>query len=164
MSGLLALSLLASSPAAADATPLEGATPVANSGGKKKIPLLAAGLNWFIPGAGYLYNGEKPVYVSLPMIAGAAGLTYVEQIHTFEGGGNLQATDPMAFNIMFASVLAINTGVAIDAYREAKAINEGRTASLSVAPRVAWTDEGEPAVGLTPVSYTHLTLPTKCWV
>lgn len=45
---------------------------------KIKRPLLAAGLNWFLPGAGYAYNNAKPLYVTLPMMAGAVGLTYVE--------------------------------------------------------------------------------------
>lgn len=145
MTGALVLSLL-STPASAD-EPLVGAIPVSSSTGRRKSPLLAAGLNWFIPGAGYLYNGEKPAYVTLPMIAGAGGLTYIEQFHQFEGG-SLRETDPTAFNIMFASVLAINTGLAIDAFQEAKAINEGRTASLQIAPQVTWTD-GEPSYGLT---------------
>jgi len=96
----------------------------------EKRPLLAAGLNFFVPGAGYLYNNEKPLYVSLPMIAGAGGLTYVEQFHDFGGGENLKAIDPTAYWVMFGSVLTLNTGVAIDAFREAKAIN-GDSAALS---------------------------------
>ena len=36
---------------------------------------LAAGLNFFVPGAGYIYNGEKPLYVSVPLVAGAVALT-----------------------------------------------------------------------------------------
>lgn len=145
MPGLLALLLSAPSSAA---EPLVGATPIASAAGvKKKSPLLAAGLNWFLPGAGYLYNNEKPLYVSLPMIAGAAGLTYVEQIHTFEDG-TLKEQDPTAFNIMFASVLVLNTGAAIDAWQEAKSINDGRSAALDLSPRVGWA-EGEPTYGLS---------------
>jgi hypothetical protein len=107
---------------------VDSAPDASTSGsGKHRIPLLAAGLNWFVPGAGYLYNGEKPVYVSLPMVAGAVGLTYVEQFHQFEGG-NLMTHDPTAFKVMFASVLVLNTGVAIDAFREARAINNGSLA------------------------------------
>ena len=128
----------------------------ADAESKQKRPLLAAGLNWFFPGAGYLYNGVKPAYVGLPMIAGAVGLTYVEQIHTFEGGGNLLETDPTAFGVMFGAVLALNTGVAIDAYREAKAINRGELATrertrpldLAFAP-VAVPDERGTSYGLS---------------
>jgi hypothetical protein len=122
---------------------LESEPAAGSSGGsgKHRIPLLAAGLNWFLPGTGYLYNGEKPVYVSLPMVAGAVGLTYIEQFHQFENG-KLMDHDPQAFGIMFASVLALNTGAAIDAFREAKAINNGslaerdtpRELELSLAP------------------------------
>ena len=91
---------------------------------KAKSPVVAGVLNWVLPGAGYIYNGEKPLYVTLPMMVGAVGLTYVENFHDFGGGNNLQATDPTAFNIMFGSVLTVNTGLAIDAYQEANRINE----------------------------------------
>ena len=110
--------------------------------------LPAAGLNFVIPGAGYLYNGEKSLAISLPMIAGAAGLTYVEQIHQFENG-TLKDQDSTAFGVMFGAVLALNTGAAIDAWREAMAINGGGTASLTVAPRVALDDDGAAAYGLS---------------
>jgi hypothetical protein len=93
---------------------------------KEKKPLVAAALNWVLPGAGYLYNGEKPLYVSLPMLAGAIGLTYVEQVHDF-GDGNLQATDSTAFFAMFGAVMALNTALAVDAYNEAGSLN-GTTA------------------------------------
>jgi hypothetical protein len=147
MPGVLALGLLLSAPSSAE-EPLVGATPISSSAATKhRSPLLAAGLNWFLPGAGYLYNGEKPVYVSLPMIAGAAGLTYVEQFHQFEGG-TLREQDPTAFNVMFASVLVLNTGAAIDAWREAKAINAGGTASLDLSPRVGFS-EGTPTYGVS---------------
>lgn len=131
--------------------------PAASSSdsGKHRIPALAFGLNFFVPGAGYLYNGEKPVYVSLPMIAGAAGLTYVEQIHPFENG-NLLETDSTAFAVMFGAVFALNTGLAIDAFREAQAINGTGQASrakkrpsrsLAVAPRSLPAVDG-PAYGV----------------
>lgn len=132
----LALLSLATAPALADDSPsltlspelapehLETESFVGAGGGgeKHRIPLLAAGLNFFLPGAGYLYNGEKPVYVSLPMMAGGVGLTYVEQFHQFEKG-NLQEQDSTAFGVMFGAVLILNTGTAIDAFREARAIN-----------------------------------------
>jgi len=106
---------------------------VAEAAEKEKRPLLAAGLNWIVPGVGYAYNGEKSAAVWAPMIVGAVGLTYVENFHTFEGGGSLQETDSTAFGVMFGSVLILNTGLAVDAYREAKGINE-RAASAGVDP------------------------------
>ena len=67
---LLALTAPASSgpaPAevAAPATLAEATTPEvelvkSSSAGKSKRPWLSAGLNWFVPGAGYMYNGVKP--------------------------------------------------------------------------------------------------------
>ena len=104
---------------------------------KEKRPLLAAGLNWVLPGAGYLYNGETPAYVAVPMIAGALGLTYVENVHQFENG-SLSEQDPTAFKVMFGSVMVINTALAIDAYQEAKAINEG---IASTAEEGSWESE-----------------------
>ncbi len=101
---------------------------------KEKKPLVAAALNWFLPGAGYLYNGEKPLYVSLPMLAGVIGLTYVEQVHDFGGGNNLQATDSTAFLAMFGSVMALNTALAIDAYKEADSLNGSTAHYDSFAP------------------------------
>jgi len=127
--------------------------------GEKK-PLLAAGLNWVLPGAGYIYNGEKPLYVSLPMIAGAGGLTYIENFHDFGGGQTLADVDSTAFMVMFGSVLILNTGVAIDAYREAKTINgsasldtsgdadAGRTVRFSLSPAVLPGEE-KAAYGLS---------------
>jgi hypothetical protein len=126
----------------------------ASSSGKHKSPALAFTLNFFIPGAGYLYNGEKPLYVSLPMIAGAGGLTYIEQFHQFEDG-TLREQDPLAFGVMFGSVFAINTGLAIDALREAKSINgataarrEKKPVEVALAP-AAFSDDGDTSYGLS---------------
>ncbi len=85
-----------------------------------KKPIGAALLNWFFPGAGYLLLGHK-VPLALAWLAGVIGLTYVEQIHTFAGGGNLQATDGTAFAVMFLSVLVMNTAFAVDAFKVGKA-------------------------------------------
>lgn len=114
---------------------------------KNKRPLLAAGLNFFIPGTGYIYNGRKPLYVSVPMILGAGGLTYAENFHRYgESGQTLLEYDRTAFLILFGSVLVLNTGLAIDAYREAVSINDGvgraglawlRRARIGVAPMKA---------------------------
>ena len=124
----LALALTASTTSAASAE-----QPIASGPAKEKKPLLAAGLNWFVPGAGYMYNGRKPALVTVPMIAGAAGLTYIENFHQFDGG-TLREIDPTAFAVTFGSVMVLNTGLAIDAYREAKNINEGRDRKASLSP------------------------------
>ncbi len=83
---------------------------------KKKSALLAAGLNWVLPGAGYLYTHQKPVGVSLGMMAGAAGLTYTEL--------ELQKKQPDLYPIMFGSVLVLNTSLAIDTFIKVKKNNE----------------------------------------
>lgn len=83
---------------------------------------LSAILNFFFMGLGYLYNGKR-LLVGLLLTAAAGGLTYVEQFHTFADGNNLQGHDSMAFSVMFVCVLVLNTGLAIDAYNEAKQIN-----------------------------------------
>ena len=108
----------------------------------KKSPILASSLNFFLPGTGYLYNGDKPLYVTLPMIAGFAGLTYVENFHEFEGGKTLKEVDLTAFSVLFAAVLVANTGFAIDAYREAESINK-REANSSLLSNLQ--------LGVTPV-------------
>jgi len=94
---------------------------------------LAAGLNFFVPGAGYIYNGNKPLYVSVPMIAGAVGLTYVEQFHKFGDDKTLADHDSTAFGALFAAVFLFNTATAIDAWQEADAINNaaGKSAAFN---------------------------------
>ena len=98
------------------------ANPAAAEG--KKNRWVAAGLNFVLPGTGYAYNGEKPLYVSLPLIAGSVGLTYLEQVHKFDDGKRLMDHDRTAFGVMFAAVFIANTALAIDAYREADEINK----------------------------------------
>lgn len=97
---------------------------------RTKSPLLAAGLNFLLPGTGYIYNGEKPLYETVPMVAGALALTYVEQIHEFDDGKRLLDHDKTAFGVLFGAVFVINTALAIDAYREANAINARSTPAL----------------------------------
>ena len=66
----------------------------------------------------------------------------MENFHQF-AGGTLRETDPTAFGVMFGSVLVLNTGLAVDAFREAKRINsnqQGRKASLR--PTVVATADG----------------------
>lgn len=57
------------------------------------------------------------------LTVGAIMLTYLEQFYTFADGKALQDHEGTAFMIMAASVFIINTGLAIDAYQEANAIN-----------------------------------------
>jgi len=91
----------------------------------------AAGLNFFFPGAGYMYNGDKPLYVTAPILAGSLGLAYVEQIHEFEDGKTLLDHDKTAFTVMFAAIFVANTGFAVDAYQEAKRINKREAKAVS---------------------------------
>lgn len=83
---------------------------------KRKSPFLASALNFFLPGAGYLYNGQKHPLVSVGMMAGAVGLTYVEL--------SLQNLQPDLYPIMFGSVFVLNTSIAIDTFFKTKRKNE----------------------------------------
>lgn len=85
---------------------------------------LSAVLNFFFMGLGYVYNGKR-VLTGVLLTLGALGLTYVEQFYKFADGETLQGHDSSVFMIMFISVFAANTGLAIDAFREAKSINSG---------------------------------------
>ena len=87
-----------------------------------KRPLISAVLNFFFMGLGYLYNGQRMLLGVLLTIA-AIGLTYVENFHVFADGNKLQVHDSTAFTILFACVLLANTGLAFDAFQEAKNIN-----------------------------------------
>ena len=72
----------------------------------------ATALNFFLPGAGYIYAGVKRDIAFL-WLAGAVGLTYVEF--------GIRESEPTNYWIMFASVFAMNIAFAIDVYRLAKA-------------------------------------------
>ena len=84
---------------------------------KKKMPWLAALLNFFLMGLGTAYNGRR-LPLGLALTVGAVLLTYVEQ--------NLQAVAPNLYWTMFGAVLLNNTFLAIDGYSEATAINAGK--------------------------------------
>ncbi|MCP4918987.1 MAG: hypothetical protein GY913_18945 [Proteobacteria bacterium] len=116
---------------------------------RRRSPLLAAGLNWVLPGTGYLYNGERPG-LGATLAVGAVGLTVVEQSHAFFGEG-LKTYDPMLFNLMFASVLVMNTGLAVDAFVEARAINDRngheRKRQVTLAPSMLPGNDDELAYG-----------------
>ena len=64
----------------------------------KWIPTI---LNWFLPGLGYIVLKHK-IPLAVMWLAGVIGLTYVEQIHIFDGQ-KLQALDGTAFGVLFAS-------------------------------------------------------------
>ena len=110
------------------------ATPAAAHADDSKSPWLAATLNWFLPGTGYMYNGQKPLYSTVPMLAGALALTYVENFHEFDDGKTLLEHDKQAFGILFGAVLVINTGLAIDAYQEANSINANLKKTAAAEP------------------------------
>ena len=76
-----------------------------------KNPWIAAILNFFLAGAGYIYNGQR-LGLGIALTIGAAMLTYVEL--------QLQSAAPSLFPIMFVAVFLINTFLAIDGYREAQ--------------------------------------------
>lgn len=66
--------------------------------------------NFFLPGLGYLIGvPEKRLYAPFWLV-GLLGLTYVEQ------ASGLEAALPVAFKVMFASVLILNTGFAVDTF------------------------------------------------
>jgi uncharacterized membrane protein len=85
-----------------------------------KNPWFAAILNFFLMGAGTLYNGRRRA-VGAALTIGAAMLTYVEL--------NLQTAAPALFPIMFAAVFLVNTLLAYDGYTEAQAINAQASAA-----------------------------------
>lgn len=83
---------------------------------------ISAVLNFFFMGLGYIYNGKR-MLLGLLLTIGAVLLTYVEQFYTFADGNTLQQHDSKAFAFMAVAVLIANTGLAIDAYKEANTIN-----------------------------------------
>lgn len=83
---------------------------------KKKMPWLAALLNFFLMGLGTAYNGRR-VPLGLALTVGAVLLTYVEQ--------NLKSVAPNLYWVMFGAVFLNNTFLAIDGFSEANAINAG---------------------------------------
>ncbi len=118
----------------------------------EKNQWLAGGLNFFFPGAGYMYNGDKPLYVTAPILAGSLGLAYVEQIHEFDDGNTLLEHDSTAFGVMFAAIFIANTGFAIDAYQEAGRINKREKAtetSLHFDLRPMKSSSGDQGFGLS---------------
>ena len=89
-----------------------------------KNPWIAAVGNFFFTGLGTLYNGRRKA-VGLALTVGAILLTYVEF--------SIQQPLPQLYAIMFTAVFIINTALAFDGYREAKAINEESSYAGAVA-------------------------------
>ena len=71
--------------------------------------ILATLANFFLPGLGYLINGQK-ILRGLAFIAALIGLTYVEF--------SVQTAAPELYLPMFISVLVMNTAFAVDAWKE----------------------------------------------
>ena len=66
--------------------------------------------NFFLPGLGYLLGvPEKRMFAGLWLL-GVLGLTWVEQM------SGLEQALPMAFKVMFGSVLVMNTAFAVDTF------------------------------------------------
>ena len=74
--------------------------------------MLAAILNFFLPGLGYLVSGQRNPLGFL-WLAGAIGLTVVEF--------GIRTSEPSFYWLMFASVFVMNIAFAVDAYRGVKA-------------------------------------------
>lgn len=81
---------------------------------KKKSPILAAVLNFFFMGPGYIYLGNK-VGLGIGFTLGAIALTYVEF--------GVKPLDSTLYGIMFGAVFLVNTCFAVDAYQSAKKMN-----------------------------------------
>lgn len=78
---------------------------------KKKNAILAAVLNFFFMGPGYIYLGKK-IWLGVIFTLGAIGLTFVEL--------QIKEINALLYGVMFASVFIINTAFAIDAYQMAR--------------------------------------------
>jgi len=85
-----------------------------NFGGNMKNPWIAAILNFFFAGAGYIYNGKR-TGLGIGLTIGAFVLTYVEL--------QLQTAAPDLFPLMFGAVFLINTFLAKDGYQEAQMLS-----------------------------------------
>lgn len=79
----------------------------------KKNPWIAAILNFFFMGPGYVYNGKR-VMLGIGFTLAAVVLTYVEL--------QVKHLDSTLYWLMFGSVFLMNTCFAIDGFREAKSI------------------------------------------
>ena len=85
-----------------------------------RYPIVAFLLNFFFPGAGYLYSGKR-MLLGVGWLIGAVGLTYVEF--------GIKEAAPAYYWPMFAAVFLMNTMFAIDAWRETKGIRAQQAAA-----------------------------------
>ena len=76
-------------------------------------PVVAAALNFFFPGSGYLLNGQRKV-LGLFFLAGAIGLTWVEL--------SVKTAAPELYWPMFGAVFVMNIAFAVDAFNEGRRI------------------------------------------
>ena len=92
-----------------------------------KNPWIAAVLNFFFPGAGYLYTGRRRALGAV-FLLGAIGLTVVEQsaaifpVLGIDAAG-LQTAAPEVYSLLFATVFLMNTAFAVDAWQEARGLS-----------------------------------------
>lgn len=87
----------------------------------KKIPWLAAVLNFVIPGAGYVYVGNR-VKFGVLLLAGMALMVLgpsPEYVETVDVSPESLASDP-GFLVMAVASLLMALGFAYDGYRDAK--------------------------------------------
>lgn len=85
---------------------------------------IATALNFFLPGVGNLVLGQR-LLPGLLWLLGVVGLTFVEL--------SLQGEGSALYWPMFASVFAMNTGFAIDAFTTGRAARATERASASAA-------------------------------
>lgn len=90
-----------------------------------KKPWLAALLNFFFMGPGYIYNGQRTL-LGIGWTLTALLLTAVEQAPIHGNGLTLQVASPTAFALMFVGVFLGNACFAVDGYREARALNAAK--------------------------------------
>ncbi len=88
-----------------------------------KKPWIAALLNFFFMGPGYIYNGRRAL-LGVGWTITALLLTAVEQAPIYADGKKLQEISPTAFGLMFVAVFLGNVCFAVDGWREAKQLNE----------------------------------------
>ena len=99
---------------------------------KKKSPLLAALLNLFIPGSGYIYVGTRLRFGVL--LVGATVLTLAAPTEEGEGQA-VNATDMANFLgdpgnlVLFVAAIMIAVAFAYDAWRDANSFNEAQSMS-----------------------------------
>jgi hypothetical protein len=85
---------------------------------KTKKPWLAAVLNLVLNGVGYIYNGKRVVFGVLILISSI--------ISYFIEGSDINILSSEVKVIAVAAYLIMTIAFTLDAYQEAKEINEGK--------------------------------------